>query len=157
MFYTNKETARISDFIPASASGIFRSEMNSELQLPNNIIQIIKTDDGGNIYFFTSCINLQASSLEKKFYSSIEFFDKRSSGRTILSGVAEIVNKDEALFSKTNYSPSVSNQIVFVKMHVKHAEVTLPKSSNESSIWNCAKTIWSNWFTDELTRSYNFS
>ncbi len=157
MFYTNKETARISEFIPASASGIFRSEMNSELQLPNNIIQIVKTDDEGNIYFFTSCTNLQASSLEKKFYSSVEFFDKRSSARSVLSGIAEIVDKDEALFSKTNYSSSVSGQIVFVKMHVKHAEVTSPKPNNESSIWNRAKSIWSNWFTDELTRSYNFS
>ena len=88
MFYTNRETARISDFIPASGTGIFRSEMNSELQLPNNIIQIVKTDEGGNLYFFTSCLNLQASSLERKFYSSVEFFDKLTCSKYLLSGVA---------------------------------------------------------------------
>ena len=34
---------------------LFKSHINSELQLPNNIIQVLRVEDDGTLLFFTSC------------------------------------------------------------------------------------------------------
>lgn len=119
---------------------LFKSEMNSELQLPNNIIQVVKTDDVGNIWFFTSCIHNQANNLNKKFYAYLDFYRKGFDERLKISGKAILVDEDEmneTLFPHSNYSIGTAPRLVLVKLTIMQAEYVesrLPIESNESLI-----------------------
>ena len=119
---------------------LFKSEMNSELQLPNNIIQVIKVDDSGDLWFFTSCIHDQANNLNKNFYAYLDFYRKGFDERLKISGKAVLVNEEEMnenLFPHSNYSIGTAPRLVLVKLTIMQAEYVesrLPIESNESII-----------------------
>ena len=141
---------------------LFKSEMNSELQLPNNIIQVIKMDDFGNIWFFTSCIHEQANSLNKNFYAYLDFYRKGFDERLKISGRATIVNEDEmneSLFPQSNYSIGTAPRLVLVKLNIMQAgylESRLPIENNES-ILNKIKSAFLQTFFAPSHKIFDFS
>ncbi|MEO5967248.1 MAG: pyridoxamine 5'-phosphate oxidase family protein [Ferruginibacter sp.] len=141
---------------------LFKSEMNSELQLPNNIIQVIKMDDSGNIWFFTSCIHQQAGNLNRNFYAYLDFYRKGFDERLKISGRATIVNEDEmneSLFSKSNYSIGTAPRLVLVKLNIMQAEYLesrLPIENNESII-NKIKSAFLQTFFSPSHKIFDFS
>ncbi len=46
---------------------LFKAEINSTLQLPSNVIQTLKVENDGTIWFLPSCNNDQAKRIDKKF------------------------------------------------------------------------------------------
>ena len=48
---------------------LFKTELNPELQLPNNIIQTFKVEDDGTIWFFTSCNGNHINHIDRSFYA----------------------------------------------------------------------------------------
>lgn len=102
---------------------IFKSEINSELQLPNNIIQVLKVEDDGNIWFFTSCSGEHKNTIDRNFYVYLDFYRKGVDGRLKISGHATIVeDEDERFLAISNYSISTANRLVLVKMKIMQAE-----------------------------------
>ena len=55
---------------------LFKAEINTELQLPNNIVSTIKADNKGNIWFFSSCNGNYAKNIDKSFYAYLEYYQK---------------------------------------------------------------------------------
>ena len=54
-FQRDKNLDFIKEKIKEIKIAIFKTELNPELQLPNNIIQTFKVEDDGTVWFFTSC------------------------------------------------------------------------------------------------------
>ncbi len=50
---------------------LFKAEMDSVLQLPNNIISTLKVDDEGYIWFYTSCNGTYAPQVQKEFFHTL--------------------------------------------------------------------------------------
>src|SRR5665647_2040618 len=94
---------------------MFRAEIDSELQLPNNIISTIKTDSDGNIWFFTSCNGEYAKNIDKHFFAYLEYYQKGQDFRLRLSGKASIVEGDsEAATSAIKTNSPINGSIVLI-------------------------------------------
>ena len=136
----------------------FKSEINTELKLPNNIIETLKVENDGTIWFFTSCYGYHAESIDKSFYAYLDYYKKGRDCRLQLSGKATIVEDDhEDLFSISNYSTGTFARLVLIKMkimQVEYFELTQP----ENLSWQAKiKTAFSQLFLAPSHRIYDFS
>lgn len=73
----------------------FRAETSYDLELPHNIIRTFKTDDEGNIWFFTSCRSTYAKDYNQPFYARLEYIENGGLTRLSVGGRAEIVKGSE--------------------------------------------------------------
>jgi general stress protein 26 len=113
---------------------LFKSEINTELKLPYNIVQILKTEDDGSVWFLTSCNGEQAKNIERSFYAYLDFYRKGTGCRLQLSGRATIVEDDnETFLTMSNYSPNISGRLVLIKMKIMQAEYFENKPSVEGT------------------------
>ncbi len=137
---------------------LFKSEINSELQLPNNIIQVLKVGDDGTVWFFTSCSNSQAENIEKSFYAYLDFYKKGTDCRLQISGKASIAEEDEdQLFALSNYSKGTAGSLILVKMKIMQAEYFENKQVANVSWTEKLKTAFNHLFVSPSHRVYDFS
>lgn len=121
----NENFEIITEKIRQTKIALFKPELNSELMLPNNIIQVLKMDDNGNIWFFTSCIKRQAANINKTFYAYFDFHKKGTNARLMINGTAFIVDDDsdvQELITQSYYSNTLSPSLVLIKMKIMQAE-----------------------------------
>lgn len=136
---------------------LFKSEINSELQLPNNIIQVLKIADNGTIWFFTSCIGKQAESIDRSFYAYLDFYKKGTDCRLQISGKAVITDDDEGLFDMSNYSKGISSSIILVKMKIMQAEYFETRHTDNVKWTEKIRSAFNHLFLADQHRVYDFS
>jgi len=136
----------------------FRAEMNSELQLPNNIINTIKVDDLGNIWFFTSCNGMFAKNLEKDFYAYLEYNQKGGAARLRISGKAVIVHDDTPTYTRSTSTASLSDTIVMVRMKMMNVEYFENKvEAHSASFPTRIKDFFVDMFYPQNNKEFKFS
>jgi general stress protein 26 len=137
---------------------LFKSEINSELQLPNNIIQTLKVEEDGHIWFFTSCNGDYAKSIDRSFYAYLDFYKKGTECRLQLSGRAAIVEDDDQTFlTMSNYSKSTASRLVLVRMKIMQAEYFENKQYASVSWKDKLKGAFNHFFFSPTHRVYDFS
>ena len=137
---------------------LFKSEINSVLQLPNNIIQTLKVDDDGHVWFFTSCNGNYAENLDRSFYAYLDYYKKGTECRLQLGGRATIIEDDgEAFLTMSNYSKSTSSRLVLIKMKIMQAEYFENKHITSMSWKNKLKEAFGQLFLAPTHRVYDFS
>jgi len=137
---------------------LFKTELNPELQLPNNIIQTLKVEDDGTIWFFTSSNGNHVQQIDKSFYAYLSYQKKGSNCHLQLSGKATLVkHDDEGLFSICNYSKGTYGRLVLVKMKIMQAEFFENKFSEDVSWTGKLKHTFSHLFMPPAQRTYSFS
>ncbi len=137
---------------------LFKSEINSELQLPNNIIQTLKVEDDGTVWFLTSCNGEYAQSIAKSFYAYLDFYKKGTECRLQVSGRANIVEDDgETFLTMSNYSKSTSSRLVLVKLKIMQAEYFETKQQQYVSWKEKMKGAFNQLFFNPSHRIYDFS
>ncbi len=138
---------------------IFKSEINSELQLPNNIIQVLKVDNEGTVWFFTSCSGDHKQTIERSFYVYLDFHRKGVEGRLQISGHANVVeDQDDDFLNISNYSKSTANRLVLIKMKIMQAEYFEAKPSPQVSMMDKIKMAFQQFFFDNTQhRIYDFT
>ena len=146
----------ITEKINSIRYALFKSEGNSDLQLPNNIIQAIKVDNDGSVWFFTSCSGEYASHVEKSFYASLDFYRKGTDCRLQLTGTATIVEDDEEFTTRKNLAGN-SNQLLLVKMKILKAEYFENKHESVGTLKNKVKTLFQQLFVSAPHKKYSFS
>jgi general stress protein 26 len=136
---------------------IFRSELDSELQIPSNIVQTLKVEDDGTIWFFTTLNGYHAAMIDKPFYAHLDYHKKGIDCKLKLEG--EAIISDYAgydLCSKSNHTESIY-AVVLVKMKITHAEVIEKNNfTNKISLPQKIKTVINNLFVPQQ-KIYNFS
>lgn len=137
---------------------IFKAEMNSEIQLPNNIITTLKTDDEGNIWFFTSCYRNYGKNTDKHFYAYLEYFQKGSEYRLRISGKASVVEDDVALdHAPVKDSRSNKSEFLLIKLKIFHAEYFENRHSMGTSLTTKIKNFFNELFIPQHHRMFDFS
>jgi len=132
---------------------MFKAEIDSVLQLPNNIISTIKTDDDGNIWFFTSCTNDDyAKNINDHFYAYLEYYQKGSECRLRIGGKASIVKSDNEFID----SP-LKEKVVLVKLNIMQAEYFEKKFTTplNGKIMNILSQLF--WPDNDYSKTYHFS
>jgi hypothetical protein len=113
----------ISEKVNQIKIALFKSDINSELLLPNNIIDVLQVDEDGHIWFYTSCNGRYARNISKSFFASLDFYKKGSECRLHLKGLARIVEDENDFFiNRSNYSKSVRASLILLKMKTTQAE-----------------------------------
>ena len=137
---------------------LFRSEINSEVQLPNNIIQTLKVDDNGTIWFFTTLNRYNTGLIGKPFFAHLEYYKKGADCHLQLNGEAVIV--DDAGYDlcavDENKKGDFNYAVVMVKMKITQAEFYEKKTATNISWPKKIKTVFSHLFVPQH-RVYNFS
>lgn len=136
---------------------LFKSEFNSELQLPNNIIQTLKVDDDGSVWFFTSCNGDHASHIDRTFYAYLDYYRKGTGCRLQIGGKANIVDNG-GLFSMNDDKGSYA-KLVLVRLKIMQAEFFENKMEAPSTTsWtDKIKTAFHHLFLSNSHRIYHFS
>lgn len=137
---------------------LFKSEINSELQLPNNIIQTLKVDEDGHIWFFTSCTGDYAQNVEKSFYAYLDYYRKGTDCRIQLSGKASIIDDvDDGFLNISDYGKSTASRLVLIKMKIMQAEYFENRVSPNLNWREKIKGLVQHLFFSESHRVYDFN
>ncbi|MEO7524174.1 MAG: pyridoxamine 5'-phosphate oxidase family protein [Ferruginibacter sp.] len=139
---------------------IFKSDMYSALHLPNNIIQVLKVENDGSIWFLTSCNGKHSKAIDSSFYAYLDFYKKGTGCRLQLSGKATIAEDDDEVYlTMSDYSKGVasSGRLVLVKMKIMQAEYFENKTEPVGSITDKFKFYFHQLFLSNPHRTYNFS
>lgn len=138
---------------------MFRPEMDSELQLPHNIISTIKTDDDGNIWFFTSCNGNYAKNIDQHFYAYLDYNQKGGAYRLCIGGKASIVQDDPADHaSRLHTHHGINDNIVLIKLKMMHVEYFENKLlQHTSSFKTRIMDFFSEMFNSHHYRQFDFS
>ena len=137
---------------------LFKSEINSELQLPNNVIQTLRVEDDGTVWFFTTCMGNPARFINKSFYAYLDYYKKDTGCRLQLSGKTNIVDNDyDSAFSSWDGYSKEGYTTVLVKMKIMQAEFFENKIIADISWTDRIKGIINNLFVQPSHRSYHFS
>jgi len=137
---------------------LFRSELDPELQLPNNIIQTLKVEDDGTVWFFTSCNGNQVKNIDRPFYAYLSYQKKGTGCRLQISGKASIVENDnDGLFSMCDYSKGNYGTLVLVKMKIMQAEFFENKPFENVSWAEKIKNSFAYLFMAPAHRIYDFA
>ena len=157
MHNTGEQFSFITEKIKQIKIALFKSEINSELMLPNNIVQVLQVDDSGYIWFFTSCTGKQAKSINRTFYSYLDFHKKGTDSQLRINGPATIVeDENDNFISISNYSKSVASSLVLVKMKIMQAEYFEGHSKEKVPWKNRIFSTIHNLFFDNDHKIYDF-
>ncbi len=154
----SENIAFIKEKVDAIKIALFTSEINSEWKLPNNIIQTLKVEDDGTVWFFTT-LRGNAQSIDKPFFAHLEFYKKGSGCHLQLSGEGTIVDDPEAVLCAINNDLNSEHMhaVVLVKMKVTYAEFYETKYASDNISWpKKIKTAINHLFLPQQ-RIYNFS
>ena len=133
---------------------LFKADMQSVLQLPNNIISTLKVDDEGYVWFYTSCTGSYASELDKEFYAYLEYYQKGRNTRLRISGKTCIVDScDEAFISLNGASP---DSLLLLKMKIMHAEYLENEFEKHRGLMHRIKTTFTDFLSSHTARQYDF-
>ncbi len=156
--YRDEHLDFIKDRINEIGYALFKSEIKSTLQLPNNIIQTLKVEDDGTIWFLTSCSKDQARRVDKNFYAYLDFYKKGTDCRLQLGGKASIVDNPEEDFTvKSNCPKNIAGKLVLVKMKIMQAEYFENKPNSSGSIADKIKQRFYHLFLYSPHRTFDFS
>lgn len=137
---------------------LFRSESDFELQLPNNIIQTLRVEDDGTIWFFTTCNGCHARFINMPFFAYLNYYKKDTGRRLLLGGKAVIVNDcTESSFAAANDFSKDNYTSVLVKMKIMQAEFFETRMNNEVSWPEKIRSFFSGLFISPAHKVYNFS
>lgn len=135
-------------------SALFKAEINSVLQLPNNIVSTIRIDDSGYIWFITSCNGYYAGKIDRHFYGSLEYYQKGSDCHIKISGKATIVETADMTIEKVNSFCNDSN-IALIKFKILQAEY-FENRSTQTTITEKIKDYFTELFLPKNYRLFNF-
>lgn len=156
--YQNEHLAFLKEKISDLEVALFKSEINSELQLPNNIIQTLKVEDDGTVWFFTSCNGSNAQYFGSSFNAYLNYYKKGTDYRLQISGRATInENDDDELFSMSTYSKKVYTRLVLVKLKILQAEFFENRPSANLPWTKKIKSVIHHLFLTPADGIYDFS
>jgi len=157
-FYQDKNLDFLKRKIEDIKIALFKTELNPELQLPNNIIQTLRAEDDGTVWFFTSCNGKHVENIDGSFYAYLSYQKKGGGCRLLISGKAVLVKSDnQGLFSICNYTKGSYGKLVLVKMKIMQAEFFENKLSENISWSEKIKNSFTHLFMAPAHRIYNFS
>lgn len=157
--YDEENLRFLKEKIKAIRFAIFKAEIHSELQLPNNIVQVLKVDTEGMMWFLTSCTGQHAKTVDKEFYAYMDFYRKGIDCRLQVSGKAEVIDDDDQSFlSMSDYSKTLSGRLVLIKMKIMQAEYFESKPESTGSFIDKCKDVFNHIFISAGPhRIYDFS
>jgi general stress protein 26 len=133
-------------------SAIFFNTSNSVLKLPTSIVQTLKVDEAGQVWFFVTRPEQYLHEFEREFPAKLNFFKKGKSFYLHVTGKAFIVTDPEELNDVINVEDEVRRKaishLVLVKFKIMHAEY-YERNEQTNTVLQKMKTSVGKWLFGE--------
>jgi hypothetical protein len=133
-------------------SALFYNTSNSVLRLPTCIVQAMKVDEAGQVWFFVNRPEQYLHEFDREFPARLNFFRKGKGFYLQITGKAFIVNDPEELNDVINGADEVRKKaishLVLIKFKITHAEYYERPQQNNSMLQK-VKTSFSKWIFGE--------
>jgi len=133
---------------------LFKPELDAPIKLPNSLIQVLKVEDDGHLWFYTSCSGSQAAHTDPFFYGYLDFYKKGTDCRIRVSGKAEIMLDDDV---EKGTGKKLAPGLVLVRLKIMQAEYFENKMIENSGWAAKLRTTWQQIFDINTTRIFDFN
>jgi hypothetical protein len=133
---------------------MFKADIPSELQIPNNIITTLKTEAEGTIWFFTSSNKHYADYMDKHFNATLDYYKKGSDYRLHIDGMASIIETEANAPAGID---GLFNNMMLIKFTIVQAEYFEAKRIAKTSLKERISYFISDLFVPHSHRMFNFS
>ncbi len=156
--YDEDHLAFIKQRVESMKIALFKADIHSVLQLPSNVVQVLKVEDDGTLFFISSCSGEYVKMIESSFYAYLDFYKKGSGCPLKIGGSATIVEYDpEFSPGLVSYSTNLAGRLVLIKMKITHAECFEYRPEYVGSWMDKFKKAFHHLFLSTPHRTYNFS
>jgi len=146
---TNQQMNFLQDKIREIGSAIFFNESDSVLKLPTSIVNTLKVDDFGYVWFFIQKPKQNLSEFDSEFPVRLDFFKKGKAHFLQVSGKGWVVTDPEELTSVVALPEDAKqvamNEMVLVKVKMMRAEY-FDTATPRPSWWQSAFSSFTTWF-----------
>lgn len=133
-------------------SAIFFNTSNAVLKLPTCIVQTLKVDEAGQVWFFVTRPEQYLHEFEREFPAKLNFFKKGKLFYLNVTGKAFIVTDPEELNDVINVEDEVRRKaishLVLVKFKIMHAEY-YERNEQTNTVLQKMKTSVGKWLFGE--------
>jgi general stress protein 26 len=134
-------------------SAIFYNTSNAVLKLPSCIVQAMKVDEAGQVWFFVNRPEQYLHEFDREFPARLNFFRKGKWFYLQMTGKAFIVTDPEELSDITNVADEVRQQAIshmaLIKFKIMHAEYYDRSVHTTNTMLQKMKTSFGKWIFGE--------
>jgi hypothetical protein len=146
---TNQQMNFLQDKIREIGSAIFFNESDSVLKFPTSIVNTLKVDDYGYVWFFIQKPKQNLREFDAEFPVRLDFFKKGKTHFLQVSGKGWVVTDPEELSSVVALPEDAKqvamNEMVLVKVKMMKAEYFETRTAH-TSWWQNAFNSFTTWF-----------
>lgn len=147
---TNQQLNFLQEKILEIGSAIFFNLSDSVLRLPTSLVNTLKVDDFGFVWFFVQKPRQELKEFETEFPVRMDFFRKGSGCFLQVNGKGWVVTDPEEMNAfdglPQDAKKTAMNEMVLVKVKIMRAEYYETKTDARSSWWQNAVNSISTWF-----------
>ena len=147
---SNQQLNFLQEKIQEIGSAIFFNLSDSVLKLPTRLVNTLKVDDYGFVWFFMQRPRQELKQFEMEFPARLDFFKKGTNYFLQVSGKGWVVTDPEEMNSIECLPQDVKqlalNDIVLVKVKMLKAEYFEPKVAGHVSWWQSIVNAVTAWF-----------
>lgn len=133
-------------------SALFFNTSNAVLKFPTCVVQVMKVDEAGQIWFFVNRPEQYLHEFDREFPARLNFFKKGKPFYLHMTGKAFIVTDPEELNDVINVTDEVRqnamNHYVLIKFKIIHAEF-YDRSEQANTMLQKVRTSVSKWLLGE--------
>ena len=133
-------------------SALFFNTSNAVLRLPTCIVQTLKVDEAGQVWFFVNRPEQYLHEFDREFPARLNFFRKGKAFYLHMTGKAFIVTDPEELNDVVSIEDEVrrkaTNHLVLVKFKIMHAEF-YERNEQTNTVLQKMKTSVGKWLFGE--------
>ena len=144
---TNQQFNFLQEKIQEIGSAIFFNLSDSVLKLPTSIVNQVKVDDFGYVWFYIQKPKQHLKEFDLEFPVRLDFFRKGQSCFLQVNGKGWVVSDPEAMNNLEGqpYEKELARDMVLVKVKILKAEYYETKSTPHSW-WQNAVSTFTTWF-----------
>lgn len=141
---TTQQQTFLQERIEEIGSAIFYNQSNAVLKLPTSLVNIVKVDDYGFVWFLLQKPRQQLTQFEQEFPAKMDFYKKGKGYFLQISGKGFVVNDPEEMNAFVDLPEEQKKRIgetaALVKVKIQKAEYYETPSMHKTSWW---QTAWS--------------
>ncbi len=146
----NQQLAFLQNKIQQIGSAIFFNHSDAVLKLPTSLVNIIKVDEFGYVWFLVKKPNQNIQQFESDFPARMDFFKKGVDYFLQVTGKGCVVIDPEEMYSffevNNNLNKNLMKNMVLVKVKMMKAEYYETQTRVKGSWWQNAVNAVTTWF-----------
>ncbi len=154
---TNQQLTFLQERIEDIGSAIFYNQSDAVLKLPTSIVNTVKVDDYGFVWFAVQKPSQRLNEFEQEFPVKMDFYKKGKGYFLQVTGKGFMVNDPEEMNWLQDLAEEqnemVNGAVALVKVKIQKAEYYETRSMQSTSWWQTAWTTMMTWFRHDAYRS----